>query len=724
MTARPIPLTRDLVLIGGGHAHALVLKRWGMNPVPGARLTLINPAPTAPYTGMLPGFVAGHYTRASLEIDLVRLARFAGARLILGAADAIDPKRGRIHVVGRGEIAYDLASVDVGITSAMPDLPGFTAHGVPAKPLGAFADSWSAYLAEDGPADIAVIGGGVGGAELAMAMAHALKERARTAVINLIEAGTPLPGVTSTSRAIILGKLGDLGVTLRTGAQVTALTAQGVTLEGGEHIAARLVVGAAGARPWSWLAETGLAHSNGFLDVDKRLRTSDPNIFAAGDCANLTFAPRPKAGVYAVRAAPILEHNLRATLAGSALREFRPQGDFLKLISLGGQQAVGEKWGVTLEGDWLWRQKDRIDRRFMDRLAAFPKMPLPHPPKGAAKGVVAELRAKSPPCAGCGAKVGPETLQAALNNTRLPTRTDVDRLPGDDGALISMGEQSQVISTDHLRAITDDPHLFARIAAVNALGDIWAMGAMPQAALASVILPPMSAELQGRWLEEIMSAAAEVFELAGAAVAGGHTSLGTEFTIGYTVTGTLDRGPITRSRAKPGDALILTRPLGSGVILAADMALKAPGQIVAEMLATMATPQDLAAKALKRAHAMTDVTGFGLAGHLLGLCQASKLGAEISFPDVPVYEGAFALAAKGIQSTLAPENEAAVRPHISLPDDPSVALLFDPQTAGGLLAALPEAEAEAALAVLRERGVPAARIGTLHEGPSVIKVRS
>ena len=142
MISSRLPLTRDLVLVGGGHTHALVLRMWGMAPLPGVRLTLINPGPTAPYSGMLPGFVAGHYPREALDIDLVQLARFAGARLVLGAAEAIDPINKRITVPGRPEIAYDVASIDIGITSAMPALNGFADHAVPAKPLGSFAAAW------------------------------------------------------------------------------------------------------------------------------------------------------------------------------------------------------------------------------------------------------------------------------------------------------------------------------------------------------------------------------------------------------------------------------------------------------------------------------------------------------------------------------------------------------------------------------------------------------
>ena len=180
-----LPFTRDLVLIGGGHTHALVLRSWGMNPLPGVRVTVINPGPTAPYSGMLPGFVAGHYTREELDIDLVKLARFAGARMINGYATGIDKDARTIQVAGRPPIAYDVAAVDVGITSTMPDLPGFKAHAIPAKPLGIFASRWDAFRLQANEPQIAIIGGGVAGAELAMAMAHALRDK--TPTVRLID---------------------------------------------------------------------------------------------------------------------------------------------------------------------------------------------------------------------------------------------------------------------------------------------------------------------------------------------------------------------------------------------------------------------------------------------------------------------------------------------------------------------------------------------------------
>ncbi len=155
-----LPFAKEVVLIGGGHTHALFLRKWGMDPLPGARLTVLTPDATAPYTGMLPGFVAGHYGRDDLEIDIVRLARFAGARMVFGHGTGIDRDKKQIIVTGRPPLDYDFAGLDIGITSAMDELPGFTEHAIAAKPLGPFAARWSTHLAgEAGP--VVVIGGGL-----------------------------------------------------------------------------------------------------------------------------------------------------------------------------------------------------------------------------------------------------------------------------------------------------------------------------------------------------------------------------------------------------------------------------------------------------------------------------------------------------------------------------------------------------------------------------------
>ncbi|WP_170572646.1 selenide, water dikinase SelD [Ruegeria atlantica] len=709
----PLPLTRDLVLIGGGHTHALVLRKWGMNPLPGARVTVINPGPTAPYSGMLPGFVAGHYNRSELDIDLVRLARFAGARVILGPVEGIDTRARRVHVPGRPPVAFDVASVNVGITSDMPALPGFAEHAVPAKPLGPFASQWAEYLAGTNPVSLAVIGGGVAGVELVMAMAHALHAKGRSAQVTLVDNASALTATGEKAASTIRRTMADLGIELIEHATISRVERDHIVLDDGREIPATFVTGAAGARPYAWIGNTGLDLQDGYIRVNGFLQSSEPAIFAAGDCAHLTENPRPKAGVYAVREAPVLFENLRASLGAGRMRRYQPQKDYLKLVSLGGKSALAERLGTSFSGPLMWKWKNHIDQTFMNKFRDLPDMARASLPRNHAAGML-EALGKKPMCGGCGAKVGRGALQAALADLPAPERADITPLPGDDAALLTTGGLRQVMTSDHLRGFTNDPALMTRIAAVHALGDIWAMGATPQAATASVILPRMSPELQHRTMAEIMVTATEVIREAGAEIVGGHSSMGDEMTIGFTLTGLCDQDPITLSGARPGDALILTKPLGSGVLMAAEMAGRAKGQWIAEAFRQMVQPQNEASRILAKAHAMTDVTGFGLAGHLLGMCEASDCGALLDLDAIPLMIGAQELSAQGIRSTIFDDNRSVVP---EIPVGGKADLLFDPQTAGGLLAAVAPVHGQDLCGELRHAGYPAVIIGHLTDTP-------
>ena len=730
------PLTKDLVLIGGGHAHALLLLGWAMAPLPGARITLISPDPTTPYTGMLPGHIAGHYAQAELEIDLVRLTRRAGARLALGTATGIDRTTRRVRLTGidgapRPEIAYDVLSIDIGVTSAMPALPGFMAHGHPAKPLGPFAAAWESFVTQapalGRPPRAAVIGGGVAGVELAMAMAHRLNRISETAEVTVLEAGeTPLPGLGAHARSRLLTYLEQLGVSLQTNAEVKELTAHDAVLTTGGSVASDFTVGAAGATPHPWLTETGLALTNGFIDIGPTLQsTVDPEIFAVGDCAHITHAPRPKAGVFAVRQAPVLLYNVKAALSGRRLRRYHPQTDYLKLISTGDRGAVADKFGLALHGASLWRLKDRIDRRFMAQFNSPPDMPPAAYTGPAALGVRERIESAGPLCGGCGAKASANALKLALTRLPAPGRADVLSRPGDDAAILRIGaaaphQTTQVITTDHLRAFAEDPWMMAQITAIHALGDVWAMGASPQAALATVILPEMSELMQAETLREILEGANAILRDAGADLVGGHTSLGAETTIGFTITGLLDGPAVTLSGAKLGDALVLTKPVGAGVLLAAEMRQQAPGAEVVAAYRSMLQPQHQISKLLSaHASAMTDVTGFGLAGHLLNILEASSVGAQLRLEAVPVLAGAAALSAAGVRSSLWTSNrDSAAERMIGDLDAPPAELLFDPQTAGGLLAAIPNHGAEALVERLNSAGAVAAIIGEVIQPPA------
>jgi len=375
---KTFPNTKDLVLIGGGHSHALVLRKWGMMPLAGCRLTVINPGPTAPYSGMLPGFVAGHYTRDELDIDLVK---------------AMDLDAKTITVAGRPPIAYDVAALDIGITSAMPQLKGFAKNGIPAKPLGQFAARWETYRKTAKAPKVAVIGGGVAGAELAMAMRFALRRDGHDPVVTLVDRSQILTALGDVARGKMLAALDEQGVVLRADADVASVTSDGVVLASGEVIAADFVTGAAGAKPHDWQSQN------------------------------------------AVRQAPVLFDNLRAVLAGGAMRPYVPQKDYLKLISLGDKQALAERFGTARSGALLWKWKDRIDRKFMDQFDDLPQMDAPEVPRTAALGL-RDAMGDKPMCGGCGAKVGRKALQQVLAELPQEGRSDVQSIAGDDAAIV------------------------------------------------------------------------------------------------------------------------------------------------------------------------------------------------------------------------------------------------------------------------------------------------
>lgn len=713
--SHPIPLTRDLVLLGGGHTHALVLRKWAMNPLAGVQVTLVNPDVKAPYTGMLPGFVAGHYQRDELDIDLVKLARAAGARLIVDHAVGIDLASKRVRLATRPDIAYDTLSIDIGITSALADQSSAGLNVVPAKPLGAFADAWSDYLEQasgpSGPPDIMLAGAGVAGAELALAMAHRLETMARRpANIKLVEAGaSPLRELNASARNTLLSDLKAAGVSIETNTGMDSIQPDiGFT------------VSTAGATPYAWLTETGLALEDGYIVVNHHLQSTNATaVFATGDCAHLAHAPRPKAGVFAVRQAPVLFENLRAQLSGRTLRTYQPQNNYLKLISRGRKSAVTDKWGVGLAGDWVWRWKDRIDQAFMEKFRQPVEMTAPVRPEQMALGVDTLLDQTEMPCGACGAKVAQTPLRDGLVAVAEGTAP-----PLDDAAIVQTGDRTEVFSTDHLRAFNADAYTLAKVAAIHALGDIWSMGGQPKTVLSQIILPPLSPSKQSEMIREITAGASEVFAASGTHIAGGHTSSGQELTIGFSISGTLDRSPITQAGASAGDVLVLTKPIGTGVILAAEMRQLADGADYQTALRSMCRLQVTTSELLTQsATAMTDVTGFGLAGHLLNILKSSQVSARLNLSQIPILPGAEHLNARGIRSTLWQAN-AEQSKHISHFERGRADLLFDPQTCGGMLAAIPKPRLQSVLDAFAAADEPIWQIGELYAGTGHIELMS
>lgn len=379
---------RDLVLVGGGHAHVHVLTAFARRPQPGLRITLITQSLQTPYSGMLPGVVAGLYKAGEAHIDLERLAAATGARLVHARAVGLDRAARQVPCADRAPVGYDVVSFDVGSTPALGSIAGAREHGIAVKPIGAFLEKFKRLRADcgraDGPRRIVVIGGGAGGVELMLSMRARLRADAaregRDAdafSFTLLTDGIILPTHNARVRAIFRRVFAERGITLMENRQVTALRAKAVDLADGISLAAdaTLIVTQGGAP--DWFAQTGLAlDHDGFIAVGPTLQClNDERVFAAGDCAGLVETPREKAGVYAVRAGPPLADNLRAAVQGAKPRPWRPQRRHLALISTGERYAVAS-WGpLAFEGAWVWRLKDWIDRRWMRKYQQFENKP-------------------------------------------------------------------------------------------------------------------------------------------------------------------------------------------------------------------------------------------------------------------------------------------------------------------------------------------------------------
>lgn len=703
------PISQDLVLVGGGHAHVHVLKRFGMHPEPGVRLTLITRDVATPYSGMLPGYVGGHYRFEDCHIDLVRLARFAGARLIHDEAIGLDRARREVPCRGHPPIRYDIVSLDIGITPRRDAVPGAAEHTVPVKPIDRFAERWEALLDRAralGRLRLAVVGGGAGGVELALAAEHRLGGLLDTRPeVTLVTRDGLLPSHNARVRAKFARIFAERGIAVRAGDPVVRVERGILHLAGGGTVPfdEALWVTEAAAAPW--LAETGLAlDPGGFVETDEYLRSpSDATVFAAGDIAAMRGHPRDKSGVYAVRAGPPLAENLRRALAGRVLRRAVPQRRALALIGTGDGGAVASRGGVATEGAWLWRLKQWIDRRWMRGYIELPAM----------AGDEDAMR-----CGGCAAKVPADVLGAVMTRLSLVASDKVEIGVGDDAALIAFPGAPPLLQTvDFFRAMVGDPYLFGRIAATHALGDIYAMGGTPETALAIAALPAARPTITQHDLYHMLKGGTEVLEAAGATLIGGHSAEGAELALGFAVTGRTQPGRLLRKGGlRPGDRLILTKPLGTGVILAAEMRGRAKARDVQRAIETM-LQSAAAAAAVFAAHgatACTDVTGFGLLGHLLEMLAASGADARLDRGAVPALDGALDLIASGIASSLHAGNLSALASLAEAdPRAPLAVLLIDPQTAGGLLAGIPADQAEACLAALLASGYRAAEIGVV-----------
>ena len=362
---------KRLLLIGAGHAHLTVLRALRADPPAGVEITLVTPWPRQVYSGMLPGWIAGHYALDACVIPLAPLLDGGTIRWLQDSVTALDLAQRSAHTDGGTQIAFDLVSIDTGAVAATDDVPGAREHAQPIRPIERFIERWPHWLAacessQGTPQVLTVVGGGAAGVEIALAMAWRMRARASVQIQLVTGNGGLLPGFPQRARRLLGAQLERARVEVIHD-QVIAVEAAAVRLAQRGSVRSDRTLLVTGTAAASWPREAGLAvDAAGFIAIDTTRRsTSHPFVFAAGDCASVVGHPRPRSGVHAVRAGPVLADNLRRALTGQPLRAVVPQPRALYILAAGRRSAVA-CWGPwTLSGDWVWRWKDRIDRRFV-----------------------------------------------------------------------------------------------------------------------------------------------------------------------------------------------------------------------------------------------------------------------------------------------------------------------------------------------------------------------
>lgn len=739
-------IAKNLVLVGAGHSHAIALKLLGMNPIPGVQVTLITETTYTPYSGMLPGHVAGYYSVDDCHIDMRPLAQFAKTRLLIDRVIGLDLDRQQVLCANRPPVPYDVLSINIGSTPAKANAPGAEKYAIPSKPIRRFLTRWQQVVDDvrqqpDRPWTLAIVGGGVGGLELSLNMRarlHGILQEAGQPTSNLTihlfqRGGTLVPDLNAKARQLLTKNLREKGIRLHLEQPVVKVQPDRVVCESGLDVGCDRIFWVTQASAQAWIAESGLATDDrGFIALRPTLQSeSHPNVFAAGDISSVTAYPRPKAGVFAVRQGKPLYENLQRMVLGQTPQVFKPQKDFLRIIGTGSKSAVACKWDWAWESHWMWKWKEWIEFRFMDKFREFPEMPLsvtkknsPVLPQGLADmETLQELSQAAMRCGGCGSKVGSSVLGRVLNNLKeqgavgagISGTGESSIVVGldapDDAAVLRVPSDRLLVQTlDYFKAIVDDPYVMGQIATHHCLSDLFAMGAEPHSVLALAAVPYATERIMESNLTQLMLGSLKVLREAGAELIGGHSVEGAELGFGLSCNGLVhpDR-LLKKSGLKAGQKLILTKPLGTGVLFAAHMRLRADGRWIDSALQSMLQSNQEAAKILRQfgASACTDVTGFGLLGHLVEMMRASEVSVSLDLEAVPLLDGVPSLFEAGFASSLQSQNVRAAR-YVANVDEASrlarYPVLFDPQTSGGLLAAVEGDRVSDCLDALRVAG--------------------
>ena len=716
-----IPITNDLVLIGGGHSHLSVLMKLSKRPINGNRITLITNEIDTPYSGMIPGYIEGIYSWRDSHIDLYRLCLKLNVRFIHAEVERVSAYEKEIYFKDRPKIKFDVLSINTGIQSNNREIKGAAKYCLPVKPISKLANNFLNKITNF--KSIAFIGGGAGSVELALAIKKRFLNINQDIKITII---TGKRGLLSTfpqkTKLTSLKTLEKFKIDIIEYKRVLEVKPKQIILSDKSMLKIDKAILSTNSMTPKWLAKSDiLLTKDNYILVNKSFQTNYKYVFASGDVIDFNNQNLKKAGVFAVRSGKPLAINIRKFILGKKLVEYKFNKNYLALIGTSKRSAIATKYNLTFNSRFFFYLKKYIDQNFIKKFSDFrirKKFTL-----DALKTDVLNIFVKHKEkitdendimqCKGCAAKVPLNALKQALPKDIVSTSEDAVSVPGHP-------ELYQTV--DMISSIITDPFLLGKIAANHSISDMVSVNSKITSAMMILQLPLSKTEINSRDLEQVLLGANKIFKKIDCPLIGGHTMIGKDKDpiIGFSILGQKQKKikiMKNRRKIKTKDLLILTEKIGSGLIFAGINNYLIDSYFQIDVIKQMIKGNLNFGKISNHLNilSMTDITGFGLANHLLNLIKRdnSKTGLTIYPNKIPLFQGVNECLNKDIKSSLFKSNYDIAQKDIIYKRDKSKLdnILYDPQTVGGIAFIIPQEEKYKHFKVLKENNIKFTEIG-------------
>ena len=716
-----IPITNDLVLIGGGHSHLSVLMKLSKKPINGNRITLITNEIDTPYSGMIPGYIEGIYSWRDSHIDLYRLCLKLNVRFIHAEVERVSAHEKEIYFKDRPKIKFDVLSINTGIQSNNREIKGAAKYCLPVKPISKLTNNFLNKITNF--KSIAFIGGGAGSVELALAIKKRFLNINQDIKITII---TGKRGLLSTfpqkTKLTSLKTLEKFKIDIIEYKRVLEVKPKQIILSDKSMLKIDKAILSTNSMTPKWLAKSDiLLTKDNYILVNKSFQTNYKYVFASGDVIDFNNQNLKKAGVFAVRSGKPLAINIKQFILGKKLVEYKFNKNYLALIGTSKRSAIATKYNLTFNSRFFFYLKKYIDQNFIKKFSDFKirkkftlealktdvlNIFVKHKEKITDKNDIMQ-------CKGCAAKVPLNALKQALPKDIVSTSEDAVSVPG----------QPELYQTvDMISSIITDPFLLGKIAANHSISDMVSVNSKITSAMMILQLPLSKTEINSRDLEQVLLGANEIFKTIDCPLIGGHTMIGKDKDpiIGFSILGQKQKKikiMKNRRKIKTKDLLILTEKIGSGLIFAGINNYLIDSYFQTDVIKQMIKGNLNFGKISNHLNilSMTDITGFGLANHLLNLIKRdnSKTGLTIYPNKIPLFEGVNECLNKDIKSSLFKSNYDIAQKDIIYKRDKSKLdnILYDPQTVGGIAFIIPQEEKYKHFKVLKENNIKFTEIG-------------